>query len=70
MVGTEERFAEGESYHNPATDRPENNCNVTGRQFLWAMNGATYQWETTPVTHNSQSREDTSRSRAEMLLTS
>ena len=51
MVGTQERFAKGESYNDPATGRPENSCNATGRQLLWATNGVTYQWETTPVAH-------------------
>ena len=50
MVGTEEIFERGESFHDPAIGRPENRCNDTG-QLLWATNGATYHWETTPVAH-------------------
>ena len=53
MVGTQERFdlRHDIAYNDPREGRPENNCNPSGKYLRWAINGASYMWEDTPVLH-------------------
>lgn len=53
LLGTQERFSwkTGEAYHDHNLKRPEQYCNATDRHLRWAMNGASYKFENTPVAH-------------------